>query len=289
MGIFSNKKKYATVSGEGKKGIKKPEIKGSMLWEKCHGCGEIIYKKDIENNKKTCPKCDNYFKMKASERVDLLIDEETFVEYDEEIFTNDPLNFPDYQNKLEAARAKTGLSDGVIEGIGCVEGIRVSLAVMEFEFIGGSMGTVVGDKITKAIERGMEEKIPVVIVSTSGGARMHEGISSLMQMAKTSVALERLRGKGIPFISIPVSPTAGGVTASFAMLGDVIITEPKALICFAGPRVIENTIKQKLPEGFQKAEFLLEHGMIDIISERKNLKSTLAKILRNLGFNKEVN
>ena len=188
----------------------------------------------------------------------------------------------EYEEKLIRAKEKSGLSSELISGIGEVNGIKVSIAVMEFDFMGGSMGSVVGEKITRAIERGLEKNIPVIVVSTSGGARMHEGILSLMQMAKTSAALDKLRNKGLPFVSIPVNPTTGGVTASFAMLGDVILTEPKVLIGFAGPRVIEQTIRQKLPEGFQMSEFLLEHGMVDIIAKREDLKDTLAKILGNL-------
>lgn len=285
MGLFSSKKKYATVST---KDIIKPKKNMndktvvSNLWEKCDECGEIIYRQDIEKNLKKCPICDHYFPMKALERVELLIDNGTFFEFDTDIVSQDPLKFPEYEEKLIRAKEKSGLNSELISGIGEVNGMKVSIAVMEFDFMGGSMGSVVGEKITRAIERGIEKNIPVVIVSTSGGARMHEGILSLMQMAKTSAALDKLRNKGLPFVSIPVNPTTGGVTASFAMLGDVILTEPKVLIGFAGPRVIEQTIRQKLPEGFQMSEFLLEHGMVDIIAKREDLKDTLAKILGNL-------
>ena len=192
------------------------------------------------------------------------------------------LDFSGYEEKLEVAREKSRMLDGVISGIGKINGIEVSIAAMEFNFMGGSMGSVVGEKITRALERGLEKKIPVVIVSSSGGARMQEGIVSLMQMAKTSGAVKRLNEAGIPFISVPVDPTTGGVTASFAMLGDVIVTEPNALIAFAGPRVIEQTVNQKLPKGFQRAEFLLEHGMVDVISERKDLKETIYRIIEKL-------
>ena len=285
MGLFSSKKKYATVST---KDIIKPKKNTnnkavvSNLWEKCDECGEIIYKQDIEKNLKKCPNCDHYFPMKAFERIELLIDNGTFFELDADIESKDPLKFPEYEEKLVRAKEKSGLNSELISGVGEVNGIKGSIAVMEFDFMGGSMGSVVGEKITRAIERGIEKNIPVVVVSTSGGARMHEGILSLMQMAKTSAALDKLRNKGLPFISIPVNPTTGGVTASFAMLGDVILTEPKVLIGFAGPRVIEQTIRQKLPEGFQMSEFLLEHGMVDIIAKREDLKDTLAKVLGNL-------
>ena len=282
MGLFSSKKKYATVSPKDIIKPKKNKSAASNLWEKCDDCGEIIYKQDIEKNLKKCPVCDHYFPMKAMERIDLLIDLGTFIEYDNYVMSKNPLEFPDYAEKLERARQKSGLDSELISGTGKVNGIDISIAVMEFDFMGGSMGSVVGEKITRAIERGIEKNIPVVVVSASGGARMHEGILSLMQMAKTSAALDKLRNKGLPFISIPVNPTTGGVTASFAMLGDVILTEPKTLIGFAGPRVIEQTIRQKLPEGFQMSEFLLEHGMVDIIAKRENLKDTLSKVLGNL-------
>jgi acetyl-CoA carboxylase carboxyl transferase subunit beta len=290
MGIFSiNKKKYATLKIEKKKVEPKEEIKksepnitGSGLWVKCPSCSEIIYKRDIKKNQMKCPNCDNYFKMTGKQRVRLLIDKDTFVEYDSDLFTKDPLNFPDYKAKLKNAEQKTKLREGVLSGTGEMFGMQVSISAMDFSFLGGSMGTVVGEKITRAIERGIEKNIPVIVIATSGGARMHEGILSLMQMAKTSAALDRLREKGIPFISIPVDPTTGGVTASFAMLGDVIISEPKALIGFAGPRVIEQTIKQKLPEGFQLSEFVQECGMVDIISKREDLKKTVHKVLDNL-------
>lgn len=281
LGIFSSKKRYATVSASS---VIKPKEKTTVpnLWVKCDDCGEIIYKKDIEKNYKKCPKCDYYFQMGAEERVELLIDEGTFVEYDEDVLSLNPLNFPGYDEKMERAKIKSGLDTAVVTGVGNLHGIKISFSAMDFSFQGGSMGSAVGEKLTRAIERGVDLKIPVVIVSTSGGARMHEGILSLMQMAKTSAALDKLRKAKVPFISIPVSPTTGGVTASFAMLGDVIITEPNALIGFAGPRVVEQTMGEKLPEGLQKSEFLLDHGIVDIISKRENLKDTIAKVLRNL-------
>jgi acetyl-CoA carboxylase carboxyl transferase subunit beta len=278
LGIFSSKKKYATIKSETDGKTIKP-LSTTNLWVKCDSCGEILYRKDIDNNYKKCPKCDFYFNMSAKERIALLIDEDTFQEYDDNIVSENPLDFPGYEEKKEKATKKSGINDAIISGIGKLNGLEISIAAMDFNYMGGSMGSVVGEKITRAIERAIELKLPVVIVATSGGARMQEGIFSLMQMAKTSAALEKLRENKLPFISIPVNPTTGGVTASFAMLGDVIISEPKALIGFAGPRVIEQTIKQKLPEGFQTSEFLLEHGMVDIIAKREELKDTVYKVL----------
>ena len=283
LGIFSrSKKKYATISVDRSVKTKPKQEKISGLWVKCPSCNEILYKSDIENNLKKCTNCDHYFVMSSKERIDLLIDQGTFVEYDKDMISVDPLGFPGYAERYAQTQEKVGMKDGALSGTGKMNGIAVSIAVMEFNFLGGSMGSVVGEKITRAIERGIDENLPVIVVSTSGGARMHEGILSLMQMAKTSAALERLRGKGLPFISIPVNPTTGGVTASFAMLGDVNISEPDALIGFAGPRVIEQTIKQKLPEGFQKSEFLLKYGMLDVVAKREELKDTVARILGNL-------
>lgn len=293
MRFFSlKKKKYATLTVKDNEEVsvmieKEKEKSGitedaSDIWGKCPECGEIIIKKDIGRNLDRCPKCDYYYRMSAKNRINLLIDEGTFEEKDENLISKDFLNFEGYSSKIESAKIKSGMLEGVISGIGNISGIKVSIAVMDFDFLGGSMGSVVGEKITRALERGLVEKIPVVVVASSGGARMYEGIVSLMQMAKTSAAVEKLKEAGIPFISVPVNPTTGGVTASFAMLGDVIITEPKSLIGFAGQRVIEETIKQKLPKGFQRSEFLLEHGMIDIITKREEMKDTIAKVLGNL-------
>lgn len=292
MGFFSIKrKKYATLTvkdkspaiiSEDSQSVKIPQEEGentSPLWIKCPSCNEMIYKVDLENNLKKCTHCDHYFPMSGQERITLLIDSETFEEMDRDLQSCDPLNFPQYENKYENAIEKTGMKDGVVSGIGLIKGLKVSIAAMDFSFMGGSMGSVVGEKITRAIERAADLKIPVIVIATSGGARMHEGILSLMQMAKTSAAIERLKGVGVPFISIPVDPTTGGVTASFAMLGDINLSEPNALIGFAGPRVIEQTIKQQLPEGFQRSEFLQEFGMIDVISKREDMKDTLYKIL----------
>ena len=282
MGIFSAKKtknQYAKVTTKSKLTL---DITESSQWKKCSKCNEIIYNEDLKNNLNVCPKCGNYFPLNAFERIELLIDERTFEEQDITLNSKDFLNFPMYKEKLEESIDKSRMLDAVISGSGKINGIDVNIAVMDFNFMGGSMGSVVGEKVTRILERSLNEKIPAIVVSSSGGARMQEGIVSLMQMAKTSGAVKRLNEAGIPFISIPVNPTTGGVTASFAMLGDVIITEPDALIGFAGPRVIEQTINQKLPKGFQRAEFLLEHGMVDIISERKDLKETVFRVLEKL-------
>lgn len=291
MGIFSlNRKKYATLTVKAVPEDTKMEVEVKKeeqapvngLWIKCPSCQEITYKNDVESNLQRCPNCDHYYGMSAKERIDLLIDEGTFEEYDSNLTSKDPLEFPEYAEKIKNSQVKTGMKDGVVSGIGKLKDIDVSIAAMDFNFMGGSMGSVVGEKITRAIERGIEFGMPVIVVSSSGGARMHEGILSLMQMAKTSAALEKLREAGQMFISVPVNPTTGGVTASFAMLGDIIVTEPKAMIGFAGARVIEQTIKQKLPEGFQTSEFLLECGMVDVIARREDLKNTLFTILDNV-------
>lgn len=282
MGLFSSKKskkKYATITTKSKLSV---DVVDDNKWKKCNKCNEIIYNEDLKNNLNICPKCGAYFRLTAFERIELLIDEGTFIEEDMMLSSENFLDFPSYDEKLEDSREKSRMLDGVISGIGKINGIEVSIAAMEFSFMGGSMGSVVGEKVTRALERGLEKKIPVIVVSSSGGARMQEGIVSLMQMAKTSGAVKKLNEDGIPFISVPVDPTTGGVTASFAMLGDVIVTEPNALIAFAGPRVIEQTVNQKLPKGFQRAEFLLEHGMVDVIAERKDLKTTIYRIIEKL-------
>lgn len=252
------------------------------VWLKCDNCKEIVYKKEVEKLLKVCPKCNYHFRISAEERIALLIDNGTFEEMDRDLSSKDPLNFKDlmrYKDRLKEYERKTGKKDAITTGEGRINGHPVVLSVLDFAFMGGSMGSVVGEKILRAIERAIEKGIPLIIVSSSGGARMQEGIISLMQMAKTAAAIAKLEEKRIPYISILTDPTFGGVTASFGMLGDIIIAEPRSLIGFAGPRVIEQTIKQSLPEGFQRAEFLLDHGMIDLIVERKNLKETLTKIL----------
>ena len=282
MGLFSRKKsknKYVTLTSKSSLTM---DVVDDNKWKKCPKCNEIIYNEDLKKNLNICTKCGSYFRLTAFERIELLIDDGTFIEEDMLLNSQDYLEFPDYKNKIEIAREKSRMLDGVLSGIGKINGIEVSIAAMEFNFMGGSMGSVVGEKVTRALERGLEKKIPVIVVSSSGGARMQEGILSLMQMAKTSGAVKKLNEAGIPFISVPVDPTTGGVTASFAMLGDVIVTEPNTLIAFAGPRVIEQTVNQKLPKGFQRAEFLLEHGMVDVIAERKDLKTTIYNIIEKL-------
>jgi acetyl-CoA carboxylase carboxyl transferase subunit beta len=253
------------------------------LWIKCNNCAEIVYSKEIDRNLKVCPKCDYHFRITARERIDLLVDPGTFVEFDDQLQSEDPLQFKDsqkYRDRVKTARKKTGLNDAVISGICTLDGVKVVLSVFDFFFMGGSMGSVVGEKVTRAAEKAVEERCGLIVISSSGGARMQEGALSLMQMAKTGAALARLRRERLPFISVLTDPTTGGVTASFAMLGDVNLAEPKALIGFAGPRVIEQTIRQELPEGFQRSEFVLEHGMIDRIVNRKELKKTIVNLMR---------
>jgi acetyl-CoA carboxylase carboxyl transferase subunit beta len=252
------------------------------LWVKCPGCSQAIYNKDLASNMNVCPKCAHHFRVSASERIRMLLDGE-WIEHDANLVSTDPLHFTDtksYRSRLDASAAATGLKDAVIVASGEIDGIPVVLAAMEFEFIGGSMGVVVGEKITRGIERAITEKRAVVIVCCSAGARMHEGARSLMQMAKICGALARLDRARLPYVSILTDPTTGGVTASFAMLGDLNIAEPKALIGFAGPRVIEQTIRQTLPEGFQRSEFLLEKGMLDLVVDRRELKGAVASALR---------
>lgn len=255
------------------------------LWVKCDGCKEIVYKKEIDRNLKVCPKCNYHFRISARERLRLLVDEGSFIEVDEGLESVDPLNFKDtisYKDRVKENQKKSGLKEAVISGDALIKGYPVTLVIMDFSFMGGSMGSVVGEKVSRAAERALEKKQPLIIVSSSGGARMQEGIFSLMQMAKVAAAIGRLKDNGILYISVLCDPTFGGVTASFATLGDVIIAEPKSLIGFAGPRVIEQTIKQPLPDDFQRADFLLEHGLIDIVAGRKNLRETVAKLFELL-------
>ncbi len=273
------KRERKPINQHGEKKVRVPE----GLWTKCQNCSEAIYTKEIEKNLNVCPKCDHHFRISSAKRISLLLDEGTFVEHDAEMQSVDFLNFRDsksYGERIEAAVAKGNGKEAVICCEGRIDGVPVQLAVLEFSFMGGSMGSVVGEKITRLVERGIERRTPVVIVSSSGGARMQESILSLMQMAKTAAALARLRESGLPYISVLTDPTTGGVTASFAMLGDINMAEPKALIGFAGPRVIEQTIRQKLPEGFQRAEYLLDHGMVDIIVHRKEMKHKLSRLLK---------
>jgi acetyl-CoA carboxylase carboxyl transferase subunit beta len=252
------------------------------LWIKCDSCKEIVYRAEVERAGRVCPKCRYPFRISARERIALLTDAGTFEEHAAGLTAADPLNFKDtkrYRDRVRAAREKTHSEDAVVCGLARIGPHPVVIAAFEFAFMGGSMGSVVGEKLTRAIELAIEKHVPVIIVSASGGARMQEGILSLMQMAKTSSALARLGAARLPYISVLTDPTMGGVTASFAMLGDVIAAEPRALIGFAGPRVIAETIKQPLPEGFQRSEFLLEHGQIDLIVDRHQLKDTLRQIL----------
>ncbi len=252
------------------------------MWLKCNHCREIVYRKEVDRNNKVCPKCDYHFPISVIERITLLVDLGTFKEWDAELEPQDPLAFQDtrtYKDRIKAQQEKTGRKDAMVIGEGAINGRKVALCVFDFGFMGGSMGSVVGEKICRAVDRALTARLPLILVTASGGARMQEGILSLMQMAKTSAAIAKLGEAKLPFVSILADPTFGGVTASVAMLGDVIIAEPKALIGFAGPRVIEQTIKQQLPDQFQRAEFLLEHGMIDMIVERKQLKEALSTLV----------
>ena len=262
---------------------KREELKPSdQLWVKCNSCNEIIYRKVIERNFQVCPKCNYHFQIPARRRIESIADPGTFVEYDTDLVSADPLEFKDskrYPLRVKESQEKTGQKDAIICGEVRIKGQPAMVGIFEFNFMGGSLGSVVGEKITRLIERAIERKIGVVIFCASGGARMQEGILSLMQMAKTSAALAKLHEARIPYISVLTDPTTGGVSASIAMLGDVIIAEPKAMIGFAGPRVIRDTIRAELPEGFQRAEYLLEHGMVDLIVERKDLPQTLASLL----------
>ncbi len=256
------------------------------LWLRCDGCREIVYSKELERNLRICPKCGYHFRIDAPARIALLLDEAQPEPLFDEVVPADPLGFVDtkrYADRLKAYQKALGVADAAIVVAGAIEEIPVVLAVMDYRFMGGSMGSVVGEKLTRAAEAARDKRRPLVIVSASGGARMQEGILSLMQMAKISAALMRLREAGVPYISVLTDPTTGGVTASFAMLGDLNIAEPGALIGFAGPRVIEQTIRQSLPEGFQRSEFLLEHGFLDLVVPRPELKSTLARCLRHLA------
>jgi acetyl-CoA carboxylase carboxyl transferase subunit beta len=257
-------------------------VKTEGLWVKCDGCRQIIWKKDLEDNMNVCPKCDKHFRIDARTRLSLLLDDNQYETFDGDIASTDPLKFVDlkpYSSRLKQAQADTGLNDAIINAHGKLQGRQVVASVMEYAFIGGSMGAVVGEAITRAVERAVDTRTPLIIVSASGGARMMEGVISLMQLAKISAALARLDKAKVPYISLLTDPTTGGVTASFAMLGDLNIAEPGALIGFAGPRVIEQTIRQKLPPGFQRSEFLLQHGMLDAVVPRKELKPYIARAL----------
>lgn len=256
------------------------------VWEKCDGCGEALYTRRLEENHRVCPECGHHFRISAPQYADLLFDDGLTEEFDADLRSADPLGFVDskpYRVRIEQAEQKVGRYDAVLTGAGRIEGRDVCAGIMDFGFIGGSMGSVVGEKIARMVERGVERSSPVLIVSASGGARMQEGIFSLMQLAKTSAALQRLAAAGLPYISILTHPTTGGVTASFAMLGDVNLAEPDALIGFAGPRVIKETIRQDLPDGFQRSEFLRDHGMVDRIVPRGEMRETVALLLHHMS------
>jgi acetyl-CoA carboxylase carboxyl transferase subunit beta len=261
----------------------KPSRVPEGLWIKCPGCSQLIYKKDLEESLNVCPKCSYHFRIGAAERLRGLFDDGQYAVHFPNLISTDPLQFTDtkpYRQRLQSTIKSTGLKDAVIVATGRLDGLDVVVAAMEYTFIGGSMGVVVGEKIARAVEMALERRQPVIIISCSGGARMMEGALSLMQMAKVCAALARLDRARLPFISVLTDPTTGGVTASFAMLGDLNVAEPKALIGFAGPRVIEQTIRQKLPDGFQRSEFLVEHGMLDLVVDRRNMKETLGRALR---------
>jgi len=275
MAWFKRQSGELETSGEKK-------VRTEGLWVKCDDCRQIIWKKDLEENLNVCPKCGRHFRIDARTRLSLLLDDGKYESFDSNLASTDPLGFVDlksYASRLEQAETDTGLKDAVINARGKMNGRPVIVSAMEYAFIGGSMGAVVGEAITRAIEQAMQAKSPLVIVSASGGARMMEGVVSLMQLAKISAALGRLDESRVPYISVLTDPTTGGVTASFAMLGDLNIAEPGALIGFAGPRVIEQTIRQKLPHGFQRSEFLLQHGMLDAVVPRKELKPYIARAL----------
>jgi acetyl-CoA carboxylase carboxyl transferase subunit beta len=271
--------KYTIIRKLEKSDTKIPE----GMWVKCEKCGGIILTKELSDNAGVCPKCSHHTRINAKKRLEITIDEGTFTPMFEEVRTVDFLNFPQYKEKVDKAMGKGGLTESVITGTGRINGMEVAIGVTDFSFMGGSLGSVMGERLARTIEVALEKKIPMIIISASGGgARMHEGIMSLMQMAKISAGIAKLYEAKIPYISVLTDPTGGGVTASFAMLGDLNIAEPGALIMFAGPRVIEQTIKQKLPEGFQRSEFLQEHGMIDMIVERKDMKQALFSVLSKL-------
>lgn len=280
---FFKKTKYITVSQQSLKRTEddlnqKPSIPDGM-WVKCEGCGKVLYKSDLDEANKMCNQCGYHFRLTARERIDIVIDRNTFREFDYNMTSDNPIDFQGYEEKIKKMKQKTDINEAVVTGLGRINGAEIVICVMDSHFMMGSMGSVVGEKITRAVEKAIELKLPVIIFTASGGARMQEGMFSLMQMAKVSAAIGKLGKEGLLYISILTDPTTGGVTASFAMLGDIILAEPGTLIGFAGKRVIEQTIRQKLPEGFQKAEFLLEHGFIDRIVPRSELKGTLKKIL----------
>ena len=277
-GFFSKKAKYSTLAPQAVVGSKRKEIPHGV-WDKCKSCYKTVFVKNREDNLDRCPSCGYNYPMTATKRIELMTDKDSFVEVDADMTSVDPLNFPVYKDKLDAAKKKTGMKSGIICGTGKLKGIEYALGVMDFRFIGGSLGSVVGEKITRLAELATKKGLPLVLVTASGGARMYEGIISLMQMAKTSGAIQRHSDAGLAFITLLTNPTYGGVTASYASLGDINLAEPGALIGFAGPRVIKDTTQMELPEGFQTAEFLLEKGLVDRVVNRENLRDELALCL----------
>ena len=284
MAWFKRETGELDTSGEKK-------VKTEGLWVKCEQCRQIIWKKDLDQNLNVCPKCDRHFRIDARTRLAQLLDDGRFEIQDDNLVSTDPLKFTDlkpYADRLRRARSETGLNDAIINASGNLDGKPVLVSAMEYAFIGGSMGAVVGEVLTRAVERATDQRRPLIVVSASGGARMMEGVVSLMQLAKISSALARMDDAGVPYVSLLTDPTTGGVTASFAMLGDLNIAEPGALIGFAGPRVIEQTIRQKLPEGFQRSEFLLQHGMLDAIVHRRDLKQYISRALDFMAVRKDA-
>jgi len=265
------------------------------IWIKCASCQEILFRKEVERRLFVCPKCNAHLRLTVEQRLFTIIDRGSFTEHDATLQSNDPLHFTDrrpYAERLSATRAKTGRQEAVVCGVAAIHGRSVALGIFDFAFLGGSMGTVVGERLTRIVEHAIRERLPVIFFAASGGARMQEGVLSLMQMAKVNMALGRLRERGLPYLSVMTDPTTGGVAASLSMVGDINIAEPQALIGFAGPRVIEQTIREKLPPGFQRAEFLLEHGMVDMVVERADLRRVLHQVLgllcdENTGRNEE--
>ena len=286
MAWFTKTKKLNAPPVMDGKAAPHPAAKGEALWRKCDGCGDVVYTEDWERHWNVCPLCGAHDPLPARRRLEMVLDPGSFEELDSELVPQDPLGFVDskkYKDRLRSTAKNAGITDAFICGIGAIDGRTVSIGCFAFEFMGGSMGSVVGEKVARVFDRACERRIPAIVFSSSGGARMQEGIFSLMQMAKTSAALNRFRSVRRPYVSVMLHPTTGGVAASFAWLGDVIIAEPKALIGFAGPRVIEQTIREKLPEGFQRSEFLLEHGMIDAIVKRPEMRQKLSQLLTLLS------
>ncbi len=282
MAWFRKKTKFTTISN-----VKKKKDMPEGIWRLCDKCEEYITNEEIKRNYHICPRCNHYYVLPIEERIALTLDEGSFEEFDSNLASKNPLDFAGYDKKLRSAQEKTGRNEGVVTGRAEIDESPIIFVALDFSFMGGSMGSVVGEKITRATERALNDELPLFIISTGGGgARMHEGVLSLMQMAKTSTAIALLKKHGIPFISLIAHPTMGGVAASFAALGDVVLAEPKALIGFAGPRVIEQTIGQQLPKGFQRSEFLLEKGMIDMIVERPNIRNVVKPLLQHLWYNR---